>query len=41
MIYSSIDKKIVEALKNYAGHEVIEYPGKEENIVFAVPIELR
>ncbi len=34
-------KQVVEALKNYGGHEVIEYPGKEESIVFAVPAELR
>lgn len=34
-------KQVVEALKNHGGHEVIEYPGKEESIVFAVPAELR
>ena len=34
-------KQVVEALKTYGGHQVIEYPGKKENIVFAVPIELR
>ncbi|MCP4989927.1 MAG: 4-hydroxy-3-methylbut-2-enyl diphosphate reductase [Colwellia sp.] len=34
-------KQVVEALKNYGGHEVIEYPGKDESIVFAVPAELR
>ena len=34
-------KQVVEALKNYGGHHVIEHPGKEESIVFAVPIELR
>lgn len=33
--------QVVEALKTYGGHEVIEYPGKEEDIVFAVPAELR
>ncbi|WP_057830689.1 4-hydroxy-3-methylbut-2-enyl diphosphate reductase [Colwellia sp. TT2012] len=33
--------QVVEALKNYGGHQVTEHPGKEENIVFAVPIELR
>ena len=33
--------QVVEALKNYGGHQVIEYPGKEESIVFAVPVELR
>ncbi len=34
-------KQVVEALKGYGGHEVIEHPGKEESIVFAVPAELR
>lgn len=34
-------KQVVEALKSYGGHQVIEYPGKEESIVFAVPAELR
>ena len=34
-------KQVVETLKNYGGHEVIEHPGKEESIVFAVPAELR
>ncbi|HCM48831.1 MAG TPA: 4-hydroxy-3-methylbut-2-enyl diphosphate reductase [Colwellia sp.] len=34
-------KQVVEALKAYGGHQVIEHPGKEESIVFAVPIELR
>jgi len=34
-------KQVVEALKNHGGHEVTEYPGKEESIVFAVPAELR
>ena len=34
-------KRVVEALKIYGGHVVIEHPGKEENIVFAVPAELR
>lgn len=33
-------KQVIDALKNYGGHEVIEYPGREENIVFAVPAEL-
>jgi 4-hydroxy-3-methylbut-2-enyl diphosphate reductase len=33
--------QVVEALKDYGGHQVIEHPGKEESIVFAVPIELR
>lgn len=34
-------KQVVEMLKSYGGHEVIEHPGKEESIVFAVPVELR
>ena len=34
-------KQVVEALKIYGGHQVIEHPGKEESIVFAVPAELR
>ena len=34
-------KQVVEVLKVYGGHEVIEHPGKEESIVFAVPVELR
>ncbi|KGJ91844.1 4-hydroxy-3-methylbut-2-enyl diphosphate reductase [Colwellia psychrerythraea] len=34
-------KQVVEALKGYGGHQVIEHPGKEESIVFAVPAELR
>ncbi|PKG86436.1 4-hydroxy-3-methylbut-2-enyl diphosphate reductase [Colwellia sp. 75C3] len=34
-------KQVVEALKTHGGHQVIEHPGKEESIVFAVPIELR
>lgn len=34
-------KQVVEALKSYGGHEVIEHPGREESIVFAVPAELR
>ena len=34
-------KQVVEALKSYGGHQVIEHPGKEESIVFAVPAELR
>lgn len=33
--------QVVEALKGYGGHQVIEHPGKEEGIVFAVPVELR
>ncbi len=33
--------KVIEALKDFGGQEVKEYPGREENIVFAVPAELR
>jgi 4-hydroxy-3-methylbut-2-enyl diphosphate reductase len=33
--------QVVEALKGYGGHQVVEHPGKEESIVFAVPVELR
>lgn len=33
--------QVIETLKNYGGHEVIEYPGRKESIVFAVPAELR
>ncbi len=33
--------QVVEALKGYGGRQVIEHPGKEESIVFAVPVELR
>jgi 4-hydroxy-3-methylbut-2-enyl diphosphate reductase len=34
-------QQVIEALKSFGGQVVIEYPGKEENTVFAVPIELR
>ncbi len=34
-------QRVIDALKSYGGHEVIEYPGRKENIVFAVPAELR
>ncbi|XQW86004.1 4-hydroxy-3-methylbut-2-enyl diphosphate reductase [Thalassotalea piscium] len=34
-------RQVIEALKNAGGNEVIEFPGREENTVFAVPIELR
>ena len=34
-------QQVVDALKSFGGKEVIEYPGREENTVFAVPIELR
>ncbi|MDO7086595.1 4-hydroxy-3-methylbut-2-enyl diphosphate reductase [Pseudocolwellia sp. AS88] len=33
--------QVIETLKSYGGKEVVEYPGREENTVFAVPIELR
>ena len=34
-------KQVIEKLKSFGGHEVTEHPGREENIVFAVPVELR
>lgn len=34
-------QQVIEELKSFGGQEVIEYPGREENTVFAVPIELR
>lgn len=34
-------KQVIEKLKNLGGKEVIEFPGREENTVFAVPVELR
>lgn len=34
-------QRVIESLKSLGGHEVIEYPGRKENIVFAVPVELR
>ncbi|MFT5635181.1 MAG: 4-hydroxy-3-methylbut-2-enyl diphosphate reductase [Cognaticolwellia sp.] len=34
-------QQVIESLKSLGGQEVIEYPGKAENTVFAVPIELR
>ncbi len=34
-------KQVIEKLKDLGGQEVNEYPGREENIVFAVPAELR
>lgn len=34
-------KQVIDALKSRGGKEVIEHPGREENIVFAVPAELR
>jgi len=33
--------QVIETLKSYGGKEVVEFPGREENTVFAVPIELR
>jgi len=34
-------RQVIEALKNLGGQDVTEYPGRKENIVFAVPAELR
>lgn len=34
-------KQVIEALKTHGGQAVNEHPGREENIVFAVPAELR
>ncbi|MFD1618922.1 4-hydroxy-3-methylbut-2-enyl diphosphate reductase [Thalassotalea marina] len=34
-------KQVIEKLKSLGGKEVIEFPGREENTVFAVPVELR
>ncbi len=34
-------QQVISALKDVGGQEVVEYPGREENTVFAVPIELR
>jgi 4-hydroxy-3-methylbut-2-enyl diphosphate reductase len=34
-------KQVIEELKSQGGQEVIEFPGREENTVFAVPLELR
>lgn len=34
-------RQVIDALKVAGGKEVIEFPGREENTVFAVPIELR
>ncbi len=34
-------QQVISELKAFGGKEVIEYPGREENTVFAVPIELR
>ena len=34
-------KQVIDALKAHGGKDVTEFPGREENTVFAVPIELR
>lgn len=34
-------RQVIDQLKNLGGQEVIEFPGREENTVFAVPVELR
>lgn len=34
-------KQVVEQLTVWGGKQVIEHPGREENVVFAVPAELR
>ena len=34
-------EQVIKKLKILGGQEVIEHSGREENIVFAVPIELR
>ena len=34
-------QQVIDALKELGGQEVTEYPGRKENIVFAVPAELR
>ena len=34
-------QQVISELKAFGGKEVIEHPGREENTVFAVPIELR
>lgn len=34
-------RQVIEELKGHGGKEVIEYPGRKEDIVFAVPVELR
>ena len=33
--------QVINSLKSFGGKEVVEYPGRKENIVFAVPLELR
>ena len=34
-------KQVVEQLTAWGGKQVIEHPGREENVVCAVPAELR
>ncbi|QOL25776.1 4-hydroxy-3-methylbut-2-enyl diphosphate reductase [Thalassotalea sp. LPB0316] len=34
-------RQVIDKLKEHGGKEVVEHPGREENIVFAVPAELR
>ena len=34
-------EQVINLLKSFGGKEVVEYPGRKENIVFAVPLELR
>ncbi|WP_448549112.1 4-hydroxy-3-methylbut-2-enyl diphosphate reductase [Thalassotalea fusca] len=34
-------KQVIDRLKTFGGKEVVEFPGREENTVFAVPVELR
>ncbi|MCJ8320651.1 MAG: 4-hydroxy-3-methylbut-2-enyl diphosphate reductase [Colwellia sp.] len=34
-------EQVIERLKTLGGHQVTEFPGRKEDIVFAVPIELR
>ncbi len=34
-------QQVVQRLKEWGGKQVIEHPGREENVIFAVPAELR
>ncbi len=34
-------KQVIERLQSWGGKTVIDQPGREENVIFAVPIELR
>ncbi len=34
-------QQVISRLKDLGGQEVVENPGQEENVVFAVPVELR